>query len=74
VIEKTKIEPHDFAKKQLELTAEFGKYVFDHPEVDQLTPISAPWFCQLQGSWGKLRRGKDPGAIWHLLAWQDSIT
>jgi hypothetical protein len=29
------IDPHDFAQKQLELTAEFGKYVFDHPEVDE---------------------------------------
>jgi hypothetical protein len=28
------IDPHDFAQKQLELTAEFGKYLFDHPEVD----------------------------------------
>jgi hypothetical protein len=28
------IDLHDFAMKQLELTAEFGKYVFDHPEVD----------------------------------------
>jgi hypothetical protein len=28
------IDPHDFAQKQLELTAEFGKYLFDHPEVE----------------------------------------
>jgi hypothetical protein len=32
------IHPHDFARKQLELTAEFGKFVFDHPEVDATLP------------------------------------
>jgi hypothetical protein len=29
------IDAHDFAQKQLELTGEFGKYLFDHPEVDE---------------------------------------
>jgi hypothetical protein len=34
----TMIDRHDFANTQLELTAEFGKYVFDHPEVDEQLP------------------------------------
>jgi hypothetical protein len=34
------IHPHDFARKQLEITAEFGKFVFDHPEVDATLPNS----------------------------------
>jgi hypothetical protein len=29
------IDPHDFARRQLELTAEFGKYLFDHSEMDE---------------------------------------
>ncbi len=29
------IDPREFAKKQFELAAEFGKYVFAHPEVDE---------------------------------------
>jgi hypothetical protein len=35
------IDPREFARKQLELTAEFGKYVFDHPEVDDRVPNGA---------------------------------
>jgi hypothetical protein len=29
------IDSHEFAKKQFELTAEFAKFLFDHPEVDE---------------------------------------
>ena len=29
------IAPADFAQKQLEMTAEFGKFLFDHPEMDE---------------------------------------
>lgn len=32
---------NEFARKQLELTAEFGKYVFDHPEIDESLPEGA---------------------------------
>lgn len=39
---------HDFEQKQFELTAEFGKYVFAHPEVDQLLPPSAHVFFQIE--------------------------
>lgn len=39
------IDPHEFARRQLELTGEFGKYVIDHPEVDDvLTPESHIYF------------------------------
>ncbi len=47
--EKTMIDPHDFAKKQLELTAEFGKYVFDHPEVDEQLPDGAYVYFEVAG-------------------------
>jgi hypothetical protein len=43
------IEPHDFAKKQLELTAEFGKYVFDHPAVEHLIPDGAYVYFEVAG-------------------------
>jgi hypothetical protein len=32
------MSPFDFAKKQMELTAEFAQYVVDHAEVDDLLP------------------------------------
>ena len=43
------IDPHEFAQKQLELTAEFGKYVFDHPEVDEALPEGALVFFEVAG-------------------------
>jgi hypothetical protein len=43
------IEPHDFARRQLELTAEFGKYVFDHPEVEHLVPDGAYVYFDVAG-------------------------
>ena len=43
------IDPHDFAEKQLELTAEFGKYVFDHPEVDEQLPEGAYVYFEVAG-------------------------
>jgi len=43
------IDLHDFAKKQLELTAEFGKYVFDHPEVDEQLPDGAYVYFEVAG-------------------------
>jgi hypothetical protein len=43
------IETHDFARKQLELTTEFGKYVFDHPEVDQQIPDGAYVYFEVAG-------------------------
>jgi len=35
------IDPQTFAKRQMELTAEFAKYVLDHPEVDESLPDDA---------------------------------
>ena len=42
------IDPHEFAQGQLELTAEFGKFVFEHPEVDDHLPDGAVCF-QIEG-------------------------
>ncbi|GEM_PF-539384 len=41
--------PDNFTDKQFELTAEFGKYVFDHPEVDDLLPPSSHVYFQIDG-------------------------
>ena len=43
------IDPHKFSQKQLELTAEFGKFVFDHPEVDEQIPNGAYVFFDIEG-------------------------
>jgi len=43
------IDPHEFAKKQFELTAEFGKYVFAHPQVDDILPDGAFVYFEIEG-------------------------
>jgi hypothetical protein len=43
------IDPQLFADKQFELAAEFGKYVFDHPEVDDILPDQAHVYFQIDG-------------------------
>jgi hypothetical protein len=43
------IDPREFAKKQFELAAEFGKYVFAHPEVDERLPDGAFVNFEIQG-------------------------
>ena len=43
------IDPHEFAQKQLELTAEFGKYVIDHPEVDNVLPPASHIYFEVVG-------------------------
>jgi hypothetical protein len=43
------IDPHDFTKMQFDLTAEFGKYVFDHPEVDDILPDGAYVYFEVEG-------------------------
>lgn len=43
------IDPHDFARKQLELTGEFGKYLLDHPEVDGCLPEGAYVYFNIVG-------------------------
>jgi hypothetical protein len=43
------IDPHDFSKMQFDLTAEFGKYIFDHPEVDDMLPDGAFIYFEVEG-------------------------
>jgi hypothetical protein len=43
------IDPHAFAQKQLELTGEFGRYVCDHPEVDDLLPPESYIYFEVEG-------------------------
>jgi hypothetical protein len=43
------ISPFDFARKQMELTSEFGQYVVDHPEVDELLPERSHIYFQVAG-------------------------
>jgi hypothetical protein len=43
------IDPQVFAQKQLELTGEFGKYVIDHPEVDNLLPVESYIYFEIAG-------------------------
>ena len=43
------IGPEEFAQRQLELTGEFGKYIIDHPEVDDLLPPESYIYFQIDG-------------------------
>jgi hypothetical protein len=43
------MNPNDFANKQLELAGEFGKYVFAHPELDELIPNGAYVYFEVAG-------------------------
>jgi len=43
------IEPYEFAQKQLELAGEFGKFVFEHPEVDERLPDGAFIYFEIAG-------------------------
>ena len=43
------IDRSEFAQKQFELTAEFGKYVFAHPEADDLLPDGAFVYFEIDG-------------------------
>ena len=38
-----------FTQKQFELTAEFAKYVFDHPEIDGALPDGAHVYFEVEG-------------------------
>lgn len=42
-------QSQQFAQRQLQLTAEFGKYVIDHPEVDDLLPPESYIYFELAG-------------------------
>jgi hypothetical protein len=43
------MSPFDFAKKQMELTAEFAQYVVDHPDVDDLLPPQSFIYFEVVG-------------------------
>jgi hypothetical protein len=43
------IDPREFAQKQFELAAEFGKFVFDHPEIDERLPEGAFIYFEVAG-------------------------
>jgi hypothetical protein len=43
------IEPDVFANKQLVLAGEFGKYVFEHPEIDDVMPDGAYVYFHVEG-------------------------
>jgi hypothetical protein len=43
------IDAQHFERRQFELTAEFGKYIFDHPEVDEQLPDGAYVYFQVAG-------------------------
>ena len=43
------IDPHTFSHRQFELTAEFGKYLFEHPEADERLPAGAFVYFQIDG-------------------------
>jgi len=43
------IDPEDFARRQMELTAEFAKYVMEHPEVDDSLPDDSYVYFEVEG-------------------------
>jgi hypothetical protein len=43
------IDPEKFAQRQMELTAEFARYVLDHPEVDDSMPEDAYVYFEVDG-------------------------
>ena len=43
------IDLREFAQKQFELTAEFGKYMFEHPEADERLPEGAFVYFEIVG-------------------------
>ncbi len=43
------IDASEFAQKQLELTAEFGKLVFEQPKMDDRIPDGACVYFEIEG-------------------------
>jgi hypothetical protein len=52
------MDAEQFADKQMELAAEFAKFVFDHPEVDERIPSGAYVYFHLRGEQAFNRFGK----------------
>ncbi len=53
------IDADRFAQKQLELTGEFGKYVIDHPEVDDVLPPESYIYFEVAGEEEFNRYGRE---------------
>ena len=43
------MDRYNFARRQMELTAEFSRYVVDHPEVDSLLPQKSYIYFEVAG-------------------------
>lgn len=43
------IDPETFAQRQMELTAEFAKYIIDNPDVDESLPDESYIYFQIDG-------------------------
>jgi hypothetical protein len=43
------IDPEVFSRRQMELTAEFAKYVIEHPEIDEALPEDSHVFFEIEG-------------------------
>jgi hypothetical protein len=43
------IDPADFAQRQMELTAEFARYVLEHPDIDDSLPEDAYIYFEVDG-------------------------
>jgi len=43
------IDPYDFAQKQTELTAEFARFLLEHPEVDESLPEDSYIYFEVSG-------------------------
>ena len=44
------IDPHDFSQQQSELTAEFARYILDHPEADDSLPEESYIYFEIAGN------------------------
>jgi hypothetical protein len=57
------MDAQGFEKKQWELAAEFGKFVFDHPEVEAVLPEGAH-VCFQKGVSGRAPEVGQGQALW----------
>ena len=46
------IDPHEFAQRQMELTAEFAKYIVEHADVDARLPKDSYIYFEVEGEPG----------------------
>lgn len=43
------IDPDEFSRRQMELTAEFAKYLLENPDVDEALPEDSYIYFQVEG-------------------------